>query len=166
MAEFLGGVYKPCETNPPGSTFTFLCRQSLRRNLFLGSSWLRYTGRNSAVTSGTAMFIGAETTSSPRRGSIPRVVTPMRAPTASPHKQAHYSSGTRAPPSKPEALFSQRENLATSLAPQLPQHQIITHLALPMSLGAFLIITVYKVFVYIVGLFSGIAFAIWLRSRL
>ncbi len=35
-----------------------------------------------------------------------------------------------------------------------------------MSLGAFLIITVYKVFVYIVGLFSSIAFAIWLRSRL
>jgi hypothetical protein len=35
-----------------------------------------------------------------------------------------------------------------------------------MSLGAILIITVYKVFVYIVGLFSGIAFAIWLRSRL
>jgi hypothetical protein len=35
-----------------------------------------------------------------------------------------------------------------------------------MSLAAFLIITVYKVFVYIVGLFSGIAFAIWLRSRL
>jgi hypothetical protein len=35
-----------------------------------------------------------------------------------------------------------------------------------MSLTAFLIITVYKVFVYIVGLFSGIAFAIWLRSRL
>jgi len=35
-----------------------------------------------------------------------------------------------------------------------------------MSLGAFLIITVYKVFVYIVGLFSGIAFALWLRSRL
>jgi hypothetical protein len=35
-----------------------------------------------------------------------------------------------------------------------------------MSLGAFLIITVYKVLVYIVGLFSGIAFAIWLRSRL
>jgi hypothetical protein len=35
-----------------------------------------------------------------------------------------------------------------------------------MSLGAFLIITVFKVFVYIVGLFSGIAFAIWLRSRL
>jgi hypothetical protein len=31
---------------------------------------------------------------------------------------------------------------------------------------AVLIITVYKVFVYIVGLFSGIAFAIWLRSRL
>jgi hypothetical protein len=35
-----------------------------------------------------------------------------------------------------------------------------------MSIGAFLIITVYKVFVYIVGLFSGIALAIWLRSRL
>ena len=35
-----------------------------------------------------------------------------------------------------------------------------------MSLGAFLIITIFKVFVYIVGLFSGIAFAIWLRSRL
>ena len=35
-----------------------------------------------------------------------------------------------------------------------------------MSIGAFLIITVYKVFVYIVGLLSGIAFAIWLRSRL
>jgi hypothetical protein len=35
-----------------------------------------------------------------------------------------------------------------------------------MSLAAFLIITVYKVFVYIVGLFSGIAFAIWFKSRL
>ncbi len=35
-----------------------------------------------------------------------------------------------------------------------------------MSLGAFIILTLYKVFVYIVGLFSGIAFAIWLRSRL
>jgi len=31
---------------------------------------------------------------------------------------------------------------------------------------AFIILTLYKVFVYIVGLLSGIAFAIWLRSRL
>jgi hypothetical protein len=35
-----------------------------------------------------------------------------------------------------------------------------------MSIGAFIILTLFKVFVYIVGLFSGIAFAIWLRSRL
>ena len=35
-----------------------------------------------------------------------------------------------------------------------------------MSLSAILIISVFKIFVYIVGLFSGIAFAIWLRSRL
>jgi hypothetical protein len=36
---------------------------------------------------------------------------------------------------------------------------------IPMT-PAFIILTLYKVFVYIVGLFSGIAFAIWLRSRL
>jgi hypothetical protein len=35
-----------------------------------------------------------------------------------------------------------------------------------MSLGAFLIITVYKVFVYIVGVFTSVAIGIWLRSRL
>jgi len=36
---------------------------------------------------------------------------------------------------------------------------------LPMT-PAVIILTLYKVFVYIVGLISGIAFAIWLRSRL
>ena len=35
-----------------------------------------------------------------------------------------------------------------------------------MSISTFLIITIFKIFVYIVGQFSGIAFAIWLRSRL
>jgi len=35
-----------------------------------------------------------------------------------------------------------------------------------MSIGAILIISVFKIFVYIVGVFTSIAFAIWLRSRL
>jgi hypothetical protein len=35
-----------------------------------------------------------------------------------------------------------------------------------MSIGAFIILTLFKVFVYIVGFASGIALAIWLRSRL
>jgi len=35
-----------------------------------------------------------------------------------------------------------------------------------MSMGALIILTLFKVFVYIVGLFSGIAFAIWFKSRL
>ena len=35
-----------------------------------------------------------------------------------------------------------------------------------MSLGAFIVLTLYKTFVYIVGFFVGIALAIWFRSRL
>jgi len=35
-----------------------------------------------------------------------------------------------------------------------------------MSLGAFLIITVYKVFVYIVAVCTSIAIGIWLSFRL
>ncbi len=35
-----------------------------------------------------------------------------------------------------------------------------------MSLGAFIIVTLYKTFIYIVGFASGIAFGIWLRFRL
>ncbi len=36
---------------------------------------------------------------------------------------------------------------------------------IPMT-PAVISLTLFKVFVYFVGLFSGIAFAIWLRSRL
>ena len=35
-----------------------------------------------------------------------------------------------------------------------------------MSLGATIIIILYKTFCYIVGFFVGIALAIWFRSRL
>jgi len=35
-----------------------------------------------------------------------------------------------------------------------------------MSLGAFIIFGVYKVFIYIVGIFLGIAAVIWFKSRL
>ena len=35
-----------------------------------------------------------------------------------------------------------------------------------MSLGAFIIFTLYKTFIYIVGFASGIALVIWFKSRL
>jgi len=35
-----------------------------------------------------------------------------------------------------------------------------------MSFCAFMIVTLYKTFLYIVGLVSGVAVAIWLKSRL
>jgi len=35
-----------------------------------------------------------------------------------------------------------------------------------MSLGAFIVLTLYKTFVYIVGFFAGIALAIWFKFRL
>ena len=35
-----------------------------------------------------------------------------------------------------------------------------------MSLGAFIIVTLYKLFTYIVGIFLGIALVIWFKSRL
>ena len=35
-----------------------------------------------------------------------------------------------------------------------------------MSIGAFIILTLFKVFVYFVGVFTSVAIGIWLRSRL
>jgi len=35
-----------------------------------------------------------------------------------------------------------------------------------MSLGATIVIIIYKTFVYIVGFFVGIALAIWFKTRL
>ena len=35
-----------------------------------------------------------------------------------------------------------------------------------MSLGAFIVVTLYKTFIYIVGFASGIALVIWFKSRL
>jgi hypothetical protein len=35
-----------------------------------------------------------------------------------------------------------------------------------MSLAAILIMSVFKIFVYIVGVFTSVAIGIWLRSRL
>jgi len=35
-----------------------------------------------------------------------------------------------------------------------------------MSLAAFIIVTLFKTFLYIVGFFAGIAVAIWLKTRL
>jgi len=47
----------------------------------------------------------------------------------------------------------------------------ISHIPYPishevMSLGAFIVLTLYKTFVYIVGFFVGIALAIWFKFRL
>ena len=35
-----------------------------------------------------------------------------------------------------------------------------------MSLGAFIVLTLYKTFLYIFGFFVGIALAIWFKTRL
>jgi len=35
-----------------------------------------------------------------------------------------------------------------------------------VSLAAFIILTLFKTFLYIVGFFTGIAVAIWLKTRL